>query len=151
MRALPLTAGLLLLAVSLQAQYAPASHHESKTLTWGPAPAVFPKGAQMAVVSGDPTKAAPFTIELSLPDGYQLKPHSHPTAEAVTVVKGTFLVGMGDVFDLSKTQPMKPGDTGKLPAGHHHYATAKGATIVSVSSMGPFGMTYVNPADDPSK
>ena len=57
----------------------------------------------------------------------------------------------GDVFDLSKTQPMKPGDTGKLPAGHHHYATAKGATIVSVSSMGPFGMAYVNPADDPSK
>ena len=90
-------------------------------------------------------------IELSVPDGYQLKPHSHPTDEAVTVVKGTFLVGMGDVFDLSKTQPMKPGDTGKLPAGHHHYATAKGATIVSVSSMGPFGMAYVNPADDPSK
>jgi hypothetical protein len=46
---------------------------------------------------------------------------------------------------------MKPGDTGKLPARHHHYATAKGATIVSVSSMGPFGMTYVNPVDDPSK
>jgi hypothetical protein len=31
----------------------------------------------------------------------------------------------------------------------HHYATAKGATVVEVTAMGPFAMTYVNPADDP--
>jgi quercetin dioxygenase-like cupin family protein len=149
MRALLLSPCLLLWAVALQAQG--ASAHAKSTLTWGPAPAVFPTGAQMAVVSGDPSKAAPFTVELSMPNGYKIPPHFHPTDETVTVKKGTFLVGMGDQFDLSKTKTMKKGDSGKVPADHHHFAEAKGATIVSVSAKGPFAMTYVNPADDPSK
>jgi hypothetical protein len=38
-----------------------------------------------------------------------------------------------------------------VPALSHHYAAAKGATIVSITAMGPFAMTYVNPADDPQK
>jgi quercetin dioxygenase-like cupin family protein len=58
----------------------------------------------MAVVSGDPGKAAPFTVELSFPDGYQVPPHFHPTDETVTVKKGTFLFGMGDSLDLSKAR-----------------------------------------------
>jgi len=147
MRALPLSACLLLWAVTLHGQSASIS--KASTLTWGPAPAVFPKGAQMAVVSGDPGKAAPFTVELSFPDGYRIPPHFHPTDENVVVKKGTFLVGMGDTLDVSKTKPMKVGAKGHLPAQAHHYGIAKGATVVSVTSMGPFGMTYVNPADDP--
>jgi hypothetical protein len=67
----------------------------------------------------------------------------------VEVKKGTFLVGMGDTLDVSKTNTMKAGAKGNVPANHHHYAVAKGATVVSVTSMGPFAMTYVNPADDP--
>ena len=147
MRALPLSACLLLWAVTLHGQY--ASNSKAPALAWGPAPAVFPNGAKMAVVSGDPGKAAPFTVELSFPDGYKIPPHFHPTEESVEVKKGTFLVGMGDTLDVSKTSPMKVGAKGQLPAQAHHYAVAKGATVVSVTSMGPFGMTYVNPADDP--
>jgi quercetin dioxygenase-like cupin family protein len=147
MRALPLSACLLLWAVALHGQY--SSNSKAPSLAWGPAPAVFPKGAKMAVVSGDPGKAAPFTVELSFPDGYKIPPHFHPTDESVEVKKGTFLVGMGDTLDVSKTNPMKPGAKGQLPAQAHHYAIAKGATVVSVTSMGPFAMTYVNPADDP--
>jgi hypothetical protein len=147
MRALPLSACLLLWAVTLHGQY--SSNSKAPTLAWGPAPAVFPKGAKMAVVSGDPAKAAPFTVELSFPDGYKIPPHFHPTEESVEVKKGTFLVGMGDTLDVSKTSPMKVGAKGQLPALAHHYSVAKGATVVSVTSMGPFAMTYVNPADDP--
>jgi quercetin dioxygenase-like cupin family protein len=147
MRALPLTAGLLLWAVTLHGQT--ASAHKSPTLSWGPAPAVFPAGAKMAVVSGDPAQAKLFTVELSFPDGYRIPPHFHPTDETVEVKKGTFLVGMGDTLDVSKTNTMKVGAKGTLPANHHHYGVAKGATVVSVTSMGPFAMTYVNPADDP--
>jgi quercetin dioxygenase-like cupin family protein len=150
MRAVPISACLLLVAVSLQAQAA-STTHKKHTLSWGPAPAVFPQGAKMAVVSGDPSKAGPFTVELSFPDGYKIPPHFHPTAESVTVKKGIFLVGMGDSLDLAKVKTMKPGSKGTLPAEHHHYAAAKGATVVSVSSKGPFAMTYVNPADDPQK
>ena len=105
----------------------------------------------MAVVSGDPGKAAMFTIQLRMPDGYQIKPHSHPTDESVEVIKGTFLVGMGDAYDMSKTNPMAVGAKGTIKAQMHHYAQAKGATTVAVTAMGPFAMTYVNPADDPSK
>jgi quercetin dioxygenase-like cupin family protein len=153
MRVLPVSACLLLWAVALQAQSAqPASTtHKRHTLSWGPAPAVFPKGAQMAVVSGDPSKAGLFTVELSFPDGYKIAPHYHPTAETVRVKKGTFLVGMGDSLNLSKAKTMKAGAKGTIPAQHHHYAAAKGATVVSVTSRGPFAMTYVNPADDPQK
>jgi hypothetical protein len=103
----------------------------------------------MAVVTGDPGKAAPFVVELRMPDGYRIQPHFHPTEEIVEVKQGTFLYGMGDVFDSTKTKPMHVGDKGTIPATMHHFATAKGPTIVMVSSMGPFVLTYVNPADDP--
>jgi quercetin dioxygenase-like cupin family protein len=105
----------------------------------------------MAVVSGDPAQAAPFTVELSMPDGYRIPPHFHPTDETVEVKKGTFLVGMGDTLDVSKTSAMKAGAKAQVPAQHHHYAVAKGATVVSVTAVGPFAMTYVNAADDPQE
>ena len=148
MRALPLSACLLLWAATLHAQYDSSSHKETK-LAWGPAPAVFPKGAKMAVLNGDPGKAAMFTVELSFPDGYRIPPHFHPTDEVVEVKKGTLMVGMGDTLDLSKANAMKAGDKGAVPANHHHFAGAKGATLITVTSMGPFAMTYVNPSDDP--
>jgi quercetin dioxygenase-like cupin family protein len=148
MRMLSLSAGLLLWAVTLHGQ---ANSNKDTTLTWGPAPAVFPSGAKMAVVSGDPSKPEMFTIELSMPKGYKIAPHFHPTEESVEVKKGTFLVGMGDTLDVAKANPMKAGAKGSIPANHHHFAIAKEATVVSVTAMGPFALTYVNPADDPQK
>lgn len=148
MRALTLSLGLMVWGAALHAQA--AAHASSHALKWGPAPAVFPKGAKMAVVSGDPGKAEEFTVDLSFPAGYKIPPHYHPTAETVTVKKGTFLVGMGDTLDVAKAKSMKAGASGSLPANMHHFAVTKGATVVSVKSMGPFAMTYVNPADDPS-
>ena len=152
MRAVSLAAGLLVWAVALHGQdsYSQTGHTDKHDqLTWGPAPAVFPAGATMAVVSGDPGKAGLFTIQLAMPDGYRIPPHFHPTDEDLKVTKGTLLVGMGDTLDLAKTNAIKAGGTGKVPAKMHHYAAAKGATLISVTAMGPFAMTYVNPADDP--
>lgn len=150
MRVLLASASLLLVVSPvLTAQGTPKAKTDS--LQWGPAPAVFPAGAKMAVVSGDPTKAGPFVVQLALPDGYRLQPHFHPTDETVEVKQGTFLFAMGDTFDLAKTKPMNVGEKGSIPANMHHYATAKGATVVAVTSTGPFVLTYVNPADDPQK
>jgi quercetin dioxygenase-like cupin family protein len=141
----PLAAVLLAgLALSAQGQAT-----ASANLKWGPAPPAFPAGAQMAVVSGDPGKAAPFVVELSMPDGYMIKPHTHPTQENVTVVSGTFLVGMGGTWSAGALKPMTAGATGSIPAGTAHYAEAKGKTVVQVSAMGPFALTYVTPSDDP--
>jgi hypothetical protein len=154
-RTVSLVALLLMSATLLSAQAAPKAKSKatkSTTLHWGPAPAVFPKGgAQMAVVSGDPSKAGEFVIQLSMPAGYKISPHFHPTDETVQVKKGTFLVGMGDTFDVKSTKPMKVGDKGTIAAQMHHFGATRGATIVSVTAMGPFAMTYVNPADDPQK
>src|SRR5438093_4683508 len=140
---------LLVVAPAARAQAAPAA--QATPRHWGPAPAVFPKGARMAVVSGDPGKAGPFTVELAMPSGYKIPPHFHPTDETVEVKKGTLLVGMGDMFDASQAKPMKAGAKASMPANAHHFAAAKGATRIAVTAMGPFGMTYVNPADDPQR
>ena len=64
-------------------------------LKWGPRPPGLPEGAQAAVVEGDPSKAGPFVVRLDLPDGYEVRPHWHPTSERISVLRGTFLMGDG--------------------------------------------------------
>ena len=122
---------------------------QTAKLTWGPGPPSLPRGARMAIVSGDPAKPGPFVIRLELPDGFTVAPHYHPTEERQTVLSGQIGHGMGDTIDVRKVHWRKPGEEGVLPANSHHYAMARGRTVVSVRSTGPFIVTYVNPADDP--
>jgi quercetin dioxygenase-like cupin family protein len=120
-------------------------------LTWGPVPPMLPAGAKMAVVSGDPTKAGPFTLDLAFPNGYRIPPHFHPSTEDVTVKSGTLLFGMGDKQDVKAMKPMKTGEHASIAPNMHHFVKAKGRTVVEVSSTGPFAITYVNPSEDPQK
>ena len=129
----------------------PVHAQKAAKLTWGPVPPVLPAGAKMAVVSGDPGKAAPFVIQLDLPNGYVVPPHSHPTDENITVKSGRFGYAMADKIDAKQTKFLRPGQSVSLKANMNHYAQAKGHTMVQLSSMGPFSIKYVNPADDPSK
>ena len=138
--------GLLLLLVTGSARA-----QASAGLTWGPAPPVFPAGAKMAVLQGDPSKAEIFTVRLEFPAGYTIAPHFHPTDEGVTVISGTFLVGMGDKADFTQAKTLTPGGFVIAGANQHHFARARGRTIVQVHAMGPFALTYVNAADDPQK
>jgi quercetin dioxygenase-like cupin family protein len=118
-------------------------------ITWGEAPAGLPSGAKMAVLDGDPTKKGPFTVRLQTPDGYKVPPHTHPTAERITVISGTFHLGTGDKFDEASGRELAPGSFAVLPAGMKHFAWSTGDTVVQVQSEGPFQIKYVNPADDP--
>lgn len=118
-------------------------------LQWGEAPPGLPAGAKLAVLEGDPTKKGPFTIRLQMPDGYKIMPHTHPTAEKVTIISGTGFLGMGAKFDEAAAKQMEPGTFAIMPAGMQHFAFAKGETIVQISGKGPFEIKYVNPADDP--
>lgn len=144
MRPIYTTAVLAMLAVRSVAAQAP-------TITWGPAPAIFPAGARMAVLEGDPGKAAMFTVRLEMPDGYKIAAHTHPTDEHLTIIKGTLLLGMGDRVDAAQATALPTGAFSSVTANMHHFAVAKGQTIVQVNSMGPFVLTYVNPADDPTR
>jgi quercetin dioxygenase-like cupin family protein len=120
-------------------------------LKWGPPPPVFDKSASFTVVSGDPSKAGMFVVRLQMPAGYKIAPHWHPTDEHVTVLSGTFSIGMGEKFDTASMQSLPEGGYVLLPAEMRHYAMAKTKATVQVHGMGPFQLTYVNPADDPSK
>lgn len=136
--------GVLALAGSAQAQV------NSTDLKWGAAPAVFPAGAQMAVLSGDPGKAGTFVIRLKMPAGYKIAAHHHPTDEYVTVVSGDFSLGMGDKLDEAKSAHLTAGGFADAPANMNHFAWTTGGAVVQVAAEGPFAMTYVNPADDPT-
>lgn len=117
---------------------------------WGPAPPTLPKGAQLAVLSGDPSKSGLYVIRLKLPANYQIPAHHHPTAENVTILSGSFHAGMGDKLDRTKAMTFEPGGFAALPANMNHYAWASRDTVVQVHGEGPFAVVYVNPADDPS-
>jgi len=151
---------LVSIATSLVAQEAttpamPKASHvlvNEAGLKWGPPPAIFEqKGATFTVISGDPSQNGIFVVRLKLQPGYRIAPHWHPTDEHVTVLSGTFQVGMGDTFDRAQLKDLSAGGYVLLPAEMHHFAMAKTVTELQVHGMGPFALTYVNPADDPSK
>jgi quercetin dioxygenase-like cupin family protein len=118
---------------------------------WGEPPPVFEKGASFTVISGDPGQSGVFVVRLKMPAGYKIAPHWHPTDEHVTVLSGTFALGMGEKFDKASLKTLPVGGYALLPAEMRHFALATTATTVQVHGQGPFVLTYVNPADDPSK
>ena len=143
---------LLIIAVA-GAQEQKSSHVllGAPEIKWGEAPPILEKGASLAVISGDPSKSGPFVIRLKMPAGYKIAPHWHPTDEHVTVISGTFALGMGEKFNASAMKELQAGGYGLMPAEMRHFAMAKTAAIVQVHGMGPFALIYVNPADDPTK
>lgn len=118
---------------------------------WGPAPAVLPPGAQIAVLFGDPSKEGLFGMRAKFPKGYVIAPHTHPGHEVVTVISGTFKLGMGKTADPGKAQALPAGSFFALPPDSAHFAYADEDTVVQITTNGPWSLTYVNPDDDPRK
>jgi len=119
-------------------------------IKWGPPPPVFRAGAKFAVIDGDPASTGMVTVRLLLPAGYEIAPHWHPTDEHVTVLSGTLSLGMGDTLDKAHSVSLGSGGYAVAPANMHHYAWTKSGATIQVHMMGPFALTYVNPADDPA-
>jgi hypothetical protein len=118
-------------------------------MVWGDAPPGLPPGGKMAVLDGDPTKTGSFTVRLQSPDGYKIAPHTHPTAERVTVISGTLHLGTGEKFDEAAGHEMAAGSFAVMPAGMKHFVWTTGNTVIQIHSEGPFQIKYVNPTDDP--
>lgn len=155
-----MAAALAVLAVWAGQHMAIAAHAGSHarnaftpdSIAWGPVPSSVPAGAQITVLEGDPSAASgDYTVRLKMPDGYRIAPHWHPKRENVTVVSGTFKVGMGDVFDTSKMGVFPSGSFAFLDPDMHHYAMASGEVVVQIHGASPFQINYVNPGDDPSQ
>ena len=118
-------------------------------IKWVDGPASLPPGAKVSLLEGNPAQEGPFTMRLRVPDGYKIPPHWHPAVEHVTVISGTFNLGMGETFDQAKTRALTAGAFGFMPPGMRHFAWAQGETVIQVHGMGPWKLNYVNPADDP--
>ncbi len=118
-------------------------------IKWADGPASLPKGAQIAVLEGDPAREGPFVFRVKIPDGYRVPPHTHPKVERITVIEGTLHIGKGETFDAQAARPMPKGTYGHWPAGMTHFVFAKGETILQFHGEGPWTIKYVNPADDP--
>ena len=145
-------AGLLGATVLFAEEAAKPSAHVMYTggdLKWGDGPASLPPGAKAAALEGNPKDAGLFTMRLKLPANYKVSPHWHPADEHVTVISGTFYMGMGDKFDEASVKELPAGSFVVMPTKQTHFAMTKGETVVQLHGMGPWGINYVNPADDP--
>jgi quercetin dioxygenase-like cupin family protein len=119
-------------------------------LKWADVPSL-PPGAKLAVIEGPLNEAKPFTMRIKLPPNYNLPAHYHSAIEHVTVISGTFHMGTGDKLDTKATKPLGAGAVAIMQPGTRHFAWTNEATIVQVHGVGPWTITYVNPADDPRK
>ena len=128
-----------------------AAVHRSAKIRGKAGPPSLPPGAELAVLEGDPSKPGPFVFRVKAPDGYRIPPHVHPKPERVTIIKGTFHLGMGETFDASKGETLPAGTYGVWPAGMKHYVWVEGETVVQFHGEGPWVIEYVNPDDDPRK
>lgn len=119
------------------------------TVEWGDEP-ILPKGAKSTVIVGDPNKPGVFIVWLKFPPNYPIPPHTHPFAEVITVLSGNLGNGMGTTFNKQTGKILNAGESFVLPAGHAHYVwTTDEETIVELTATGPWGISYINPEDDP--
>jgi quercetin dioxygenase-like cupin family protein len=141
----------LLAGVAMPAAAAQDGHSRfvSDEIVWTDGPASLPPGSQMAVLEGDPAEAGPITLRLRFPPGYQVSLHTHPAIEHVTVLEGTFGLGAGDDIDTAGGDELGVGGYVIVPMGHPHHAWTSEGTVIQLHSVGPWGITYLDPRDDP--
>jgi quercetin dioxygenase-like cupin family protein len=141
-----------LLVAGLATAWADGGHKmtAAKDLTWSDVPSL-PPGAKIAVIEGPMSEAVPFTVRIKVPANYKVPAHTHPAVERVTVLSGVFHMGMGDKLDPAKTMPVGPGDVMIMVPNTPHFAWTNEETVLQLHGIGPWGIAYVNPADDPRK
>jgi quercetin dioxygenase-like cupin family protein len=145
-----LTLGTSLLAAPPAAAKTVAAKAKAPAeLKWMDGPPGLPAGAQFAVIKGDPGKAGMFTIGIRMPANYSVPAHWHPMDEHVSVVSGKLAYGMSDRLNRTAAQGLNAGENVVMKAKMNHWVLTADGAQVEVSAMGPFKITYANPADDP--
>jgi hypothetical protein len=146
----------LAVIISAPAIFAQMDHHEKghimvvpDGLTWNDGPASLPPGSKIAVIEGDPSKEGPFTMRIKLPANYKIPPHWHPAIEHVTVISGSLHMGLGETFDEATATKLPAGGFAVMDIGTKHFAFTKEDAVIQLHGIGPWGINYVNPDDDP--
>jgi hypothetical protein len=142
--------GASLAATAVFAQHNGHRIVTAEDLKWENA-ASLPPGAKVAMIDGRINQEGPIIFRVKLPANYRIPPHFHGTHERVTMISGTLNIGIGDRFDAQKTTAMKPGTVNLMPPKMHHFAWTAEETVFQLNVVGPWTVTYLNPADDPRK
>jgi len=120
-----------------------------ENVPWGPFPA-FPPPVRLAVLVGDTTRSEPYVIRVKVPADVRLMPHTHPEDRVYTVISGVFYIGIGTDFEHERLRAYPPGSVVVLPGNTPHFHWAKsGEYVTQVTAIGPLGLVYANPGDDP--
>lgn len=122
----------------------------AEELEWGPIKSMAP-GARIAIIEGDLSAEQPFTFRLALPADYRIDPHVHPAYERVTVLSGTLHFAHGDTFDRDAATELPTGGVAIMAPGDPMYGYTEEETVIQLHGQGPWGIEYVDPADDPRK
>lgn len=120
-------------------------------IEWRPGPESVPPGSRMAVLEGDPQGDRMFTWRLRFPSNYVVPPHTHPRDEHVTVLSGRLYMGTGTTLDRTRAKELPPGSFFLLKPGTPHFVYTTEETVLQLHSHAPWGITYVNPSDDPRR
>jgi len=125
---------------------------DAASVVYGAGPPNLPQGTQLALVSGDPAKKGPFVLRIKFPADTVIAPHTHSEAETLTILSGSIYHEHGRTVDKDKGQLLKAGGFVFLPKDMPHSLWTAGEPVeLQVNGSGPFGVNYINPADDPSR
>jgi hypothetical protein len=105
--------------------------------------------AQIAVLEGNLGETEPFTFRLMLPAGYEIRPHLHPAYERITVIEGELFFGHGERFARDATVRLTGGGFSIMAPGEPMFGLTEVDTVIQLHGTGPWGITYIDDADDP--
>lgn len=143
--------GVVASSVAMAAELQMMLLKDNDAAQWSKAPADLPHNMQITILTGDPAKPGPFVLRLKIPANTVIAPHTHSADENVTVLSGDFYHGMGNTIDREQGKLVDAGGYVFLPANMAHSLwTTKDPAVIQVTGTGPFGLNYVNPADDPA-
>jgi hypothetical protein len=123
----------------------------SSDIKWAPIPSM-PKGTQTTVLHGNPGKPGLYTVRLKIPANSKMPVHSHPDERVRVIISGTYYSALGDKVDTSKLLSFPPGTFSHVPPKVWQFAETRDEEVIfEITGIGPTGIDYLNPEDDPRK
>ena len=107
-------------------------------------------GIRTTVVMGDPSRAGPYTIRLSIPANTKIQAHTHRDNRTAVVVAGVWYFGYGSIAAASAEKALPAGSVYTEPSGVAHFAETKAdPVLVYITGNGPTDTVYVKASDEP--
>ncbi len=118
--------------------------HPGDAIPWGEPD----NGARFVALYGDmTTEGEPFVFRLEVQPGFEIRPHTHPNTEHLTVLSGRFFIGLGETMDKEDATAYGPGSYIAIAAGVPAYMWAEEETVIQVHGVGPLTTEFITPPE----